>query len=529
MSWNYRMIKYFLVTFTIIGIIFLLFYFTFTIKEIIVYQNSDTFQRCFIQLVNVILLAIDGIVSIYGLYFLNSGIKAINYHLNHPVSHITSSNNSKLPKVSILIPIKDKDPIELKQTINSLETQDYPRHLIQIIISSNSTITSYKNEYKKLCKQYNACYVEVHPAEKGFKARVLNEGLKKVNGEYVIILDSDHVASPSMVKRFVESFLSIPEDQRDQIAYIQAKASFGDTKTFYRKASSILLAHFYEVFEKAKSQEGTVIFNGSTACFQTKILKKIDGFPMNTYTEDSDASIKLLIKGYKGFFLNQHLSKGKTPETFKDQVSQLWRWSHGAGSIFRLRARAILTTSSLNFTQKIDLLLSVSILFAAIGIVGIPILITLMVAFNIPILRPIIPGYGTLVLGPATIVMVGHFTTALLAIYWETRARQIHKSSFGRFMDLLAYYFLSLASFFFIVGAFFKGMLLKEEALASNAKWNRDLTTWPPYFALVILTIIAIFSTIKILSFNNNLYFPVISLFLSFPISLILVSIDMKR
>ena len=275
-----------------------------------------------------------------------------------------------------------------------------------------------------MCNAYSAKYVSVSPKERGFKARVLNEGLQHVTGEYVIILDADHVAVPQMTMKFVSAFLNLPRKERQKVAYFQAKATFGETNTFYQKASSILLTHFYEVFEKAKHQEGTVIFNGSTACFQVEALKRIKGFPMDTYTEDSDASVKLLVQGYRGLFLNEHLSRGKTPDSFQDQVSQLWRWTHGAGSIFRLRAKTIVQSKELSFFQKIDLLLSVSILFAAIGAVGIPVLIILMVALNLPILRPTLPNYGTLALAPASIVMIAHFLTALMAIYWETRKRR---------------------------------------------------------------------------------------------------------
>ncbi len=532
MHLRYRFLKLVLTFMMTLSLIFLIPYFVISLKEIVAYHNEDLLQRSFTLAFNIMLFLAEILITIYGLYFFNAGIKALDYHLKFDFEHQIHQEESKLPPVTVIIPVKDKNPEELKKTIKSLKCQDYPSSLLQVIISTNSTNPNNIKEYQQLCREHSIKYVEVPPEEKGFKARVLNEGLKHATGKYVIILDADHVVVPEMVMQFINAFLSLPKELRKKVAYIQAKATFGEIRTFYQKASNMLLAHFYEIFEKAKHGEGTVIFNGSTACFQRDALKSIGGFPMDTYTEDSDASIKLLIDGYKGFFLNKHLSYGKTPESFQDQVSQLWRWTHGAGSIFRLRTKEIIRSRHLSFYQKVDLLLSASILLAAVGSVGVPILIILMITMDIPILRPSLPFYGSLALGPASIVMLGHLITALMTIYWEPTLPTNNGEPIRltrRLFKLFAYYMLSLASFFFIISAFIKGLLLKDDAKAAHAKWNRNMNLWPPYCLLVMITALALFSGWKVLARQLFLYYPFIALFFTFPLSLLIITLDIRH
>lgn len=533
MTAKYRLLKVILTMLAIFSVILVVPYFILSFKQIMAFKSDNLLTFIITMCMNLFLLLIEMVVTIYGLYFLQAGIKALDYHITVDSQQATvmPADKKKLPRVTILIPVRNKNPNDLELTLASLTKQEYPKELLQIIISSNSSNSKYVKEYKRLCKAYSSQYVSVPPDERGFKARVLNEGLKHAVGEYMIILDADHEATPRMTSTFVEAFLKLPPNVRREVAYIQAKASFKPTTTFYQKASSILLTHFYEIFEKAKHRSGTVIFNGSTACFQVKALHHAKGFPMDTYTEDSDASVRLLVMGYHGLFLDEVLSRGNTPESFQNQISQLWRWTHGAGSIFRLRTKAIIKSKNLSIFQKIDLLLSVSILFAAIGAVGIPIGITAMVAFDVPILRPIFVNHGTLVLLPASIVMIGHSLTALLAIHWESSSMEGRTTMkfIRRLVDLAVYYFLSLASFFFIIGAFVKGLTLRSKASGLDAKWNRNLNPWPPLAVLFLVCVLSVLATWKILVMRLVPYYPLVTLFLTFPFAMLMICIDIRR
>ncbi|MHA1443321.1 MAG: glycosyltransferase [Candidatus Hodarchaeales archaeon] len=366
----------------------------------------------------------------------------------------------KTPFFSIIIPSHGTPFAILRKTIEGALKLDYDNY--EIIVSDNGKNLSVTENLRSYCKKKQIVF-QHKKDERGFKAGNINAVLKLTKGDFIVILDSDHIPEPDLLAIFTP----IVEDPT--IGFIQAKVGYRNTRRFYQAANSILYSQFYEVIETAKDHRGLVLFNGTTGCFRKSVLNEIGGFSEDTLIEDIDTSLLILARGNKSKFVNQIGSRGLVPETSKAQISQLWRWTHGACNILRIRFLTLVKSSQISWSKRFELILNAMAFFSGTSIVFIFTLLTLMVTTQIPILRGSLFGISTTFIMPS-LVSVSFSITTILAILWEDREINIVK----RLMQLVAFYLFSLGSFLFLISALIDGLLLRNTPNSETGVWDRN-------------------------------------------------------
>jgi cellulose synthase/poly-beta-1,6-N-acetylglucosamine synthase-like glycosyltransferase len=403
-------------------------------------------------------------------------------------STIRRQSLTKRPSFSIIIPSHGISFSILKKTLQGTLKIDYDD--FQIIVSDNGQDPTVTKQLKNFCKENQIEFFH-KPDTRGFKAGNINAVLHKTQGDFIVILDSDHIPNPTLLTEFS----NFPWEEG--IGYIQAKVSYRNTQRLYQAANSILYSQFYEVFEAAKDQRGVVLFNGTTGCFRREVLIEVNGFSEETLIEDIDTSMKILSKGYHGKFLNFIGSYGLVPETAKAQIAQLWRWAHGACSILRIRLRSILSSTALSWLKKLELILNAMAFFSGVSVVLMMTILALMMLCDIPFLRVNVLGFHLGYLMP-TLVGVSYSIAAFLAIIWEPRKQNL----IVRFLHLIPFYLFSLGAFLFLISGVIEGILLKNTPLSEGSVWNRQVrVVWNSLLALCFCLILII---ISILRLSNN-------------------------
>ncbi len=370
------------------------------------------------------------------------------------------SKSLKKPYFSIIIPSHGTPFSILRKTIEGALKLNYNNY--EVIVSDNGKNSSVTENLRTYCEKKQ---IKFHHKkdERGFKAGNINAVMKFTQGEFIVILDSDHIPKPDLL----EIFNPITEDST--IGFIQAKVGYRNVRKLYQAANSILYSQFYEVIETAKDHRGVVLFNGTTGCFRKSALNEIGGFSEETLIEDIDTSMLILARGYQGKFVNHIGSYGLVPETSKAQISQLWRWTHGACNILRIRFLTLMKSSQISWSKRLELLLNAMAFFSGTSIVFLLTLLTLMITAQIPILRISIFGINTTFIMP-TLVSLSFSLTTILAVIWEERETNIPK----RLVQLIAFYLFSLGSFLFLISALFEGLLLRNTPKSEFSVWDRD-------------------------------------------------------
>jgi cellulose synthase/poly-beta-1,6-N-acetylglucosamine synthase-like glycosyltransferase len=365
------------------------------------------------------------------------------------------------PFFSIIVPSHGTSFPILKKTLEGALKVDYEKY--EIIVSDNGQDLNVTNQLKEYCEK-NQIQFHHKRDRRGFKAGNINAVLDKTKGEYIVILDSDHIAVPNLLTEFSK----IVSDQK--IGYIQTKVAYRNTQRLYQAANSILYSQFYEVFEAAKDQRGVVLFNGTTGCFRKDVLVKVGGFSEDTLIEDIDTSMKILSQGYEGRYFDFVGSYGLVPASAKSQIAQLWRWSTGATSVLRLRLRMILGSKNLSWFKKLELILNAMAFFSGISVVLLMTLLAVLILGDIPFLRPLIFGLHSGYIMPS-LVGVSYTISAFLAILWEPRQQHLLK----RMIQLIPFYLFSLGTFLFLISGVIQGLLLKTTTLGTGALWTREI------------------------------------------------------
>jgi len=335
---------------------------------------------------------------------------------NAPTKNNTEYPLQKFPLVSILLPIREADPIVLKSSLNAIVESNYPREKIQILVGDD-TDRSFPliKQIEDICNKYDVDYI-YDASNMMFKAGMLNIMLKEVKAEYLVLLDYDHKISPDFIRKSISILLN-----NDDIAFVQSKVNFYNIKSRLQVWEAVMYAQFFEVFERSKNQRSTVLFNGSTACFRKRIINEVGGIPTNTFTEDIDLSIQILTKGYKSTLLDEYGSFGLIPGNFSLLLSQILRWAKGSMHTLKLRWKKILV-GKMKIYDKIDLYFSTLLFFVASSMYLTILLYVIMFFTDSMAIRLPIQAFPPLIIMPIAF-SIAYQISGLVAVIF---ARKVH-------------------------------------------------------------------------------------------------------
>ncbi len=480
--WIYRSLSWITMAFSYLILIVIPLY---TVSSvIIIFSGTDGVTI----LLNLLLLVIEVIGFLFALYLFYMISGAFKFRCQSP-SHDEGSLGN--PSFSVIVPSHGTSFSILRKTLEGALKIDYSDY--DIIVSDNGLDPDVTRQLREFCEENKIRFYHKIDS-RGFKAGNINAVLGEIHGDFLVILDSDHIPVPTLLTEFAKVM------SEKEIGYVQAKVSYRNTQRLYQAANSILYSQFFEVFEAAKDQRGVVIFNGTTGCFRREVLVEVGGFSEDTLIEDIDTSFKILSNGYKGKYLDFIGSYGLVPETAKEQVAQLWRWAHGACNVLRIRSRTILSSPNLGWVKKFELILNLMAFFSGISIVFLVCILSIMIIFDIQFLRHELLGFHLGFLMP-TLVSVAYTAAAVLAIVWEDRERSL----IIRFLQLIPFYLFSLGAFLFLISGVIEGLLLKNTPLSEGSVWNREVhvirNSILAIFFSVCLIIIGLFGLSNIFSF----------------------------
>ncbi|UCE14509.1 MAG: glycosyltransferase, partial [Candidatus Heimdallarchaeota archaeon] len=295
--WIYRILSWITLT---ISILILLVIPLYTGSSLLLILSNTELTTIFL---NLLLLVIEEIGLLFALYLFYMISGAFRFR-NQSFSQNNSKNSIESPVFSIIVPSHGTSFAVLKETLEGVLRIDYSSY--EIIVSDNSQNPNITNQLKEFCEENSIQFY--HKSDtRGFKAGNINAVLDKTKGDYIVILDSDHIPVPTLLSEFSKAI----SDRK--AGYFQAKVSYRNTQRLYQAANSILYSQFYEVFEAAKDHRGVVLFNGTTGCFRKDTLVEVGGFSEDTLIEDIDTSMKILSQGHIGRYLNFIGSYGLVP------------------------------------------------------------------------------------------------------------------------------------------------------------------------------------------------------------------------
>ncbi|GAA2540689.1 hypothetical protein GCM10010435_05160 [Winogradskya consettensis] len=172
------------------------------------------------------------------------------------------------------------------------------------------------------------------------KAGNINAALRRTDGEFVVILDADHVPSPDFLLR------ALPHMQDEKVAFVQTPQAFPSARGLVAEGAAESQRIFYELVLPGRNHFNAVFCVGTNVIFRRTALREIVGMHTASNSEDIWTSIELHKRGWRSFFVPEVLARGLAPDSLLPYFKQQFRWAYGAFEVmFRggLLRRSVLT------------------------------------------------------------------------------------------------------------------------------------------------------------------------------------------
>lgn len=227
----------------------------------------------------------------------------------------------QLPPVTILVPAYNEGAC-IQGSIRSLLELDYPRYEILVIDDGSRDDTYAKAAVYE--GDHGRAVVRVLTKPNGGKARALNTGIAQASSDFILCMDGDSALHPATLRRAIRHF-SDPA--------IGAVA--GSVKVVNRTnlLSSLQALEYIEGLNMVRAAQGFFrlvnIIPGPIGVFRKSALEKVGGYDHDTFAEDCDLTLKLLMQGWQVQYEPGAIAYTEAPEKMLDLLKQRYRWTRG--------------------------------------------------------------------------------------------------------------------------------------------------------------------------------------------------------
>ncbi len=238
------------------------------------------------------------------------------------------------PRVALHVPCHDEPPDVVIRTLEALARMDYPRDRYDVMVVDNNTDD--RGTWQPLeaaCQRLGFTFLHLEKWP-GYKSGALNYALALTppDVEIIGVVDADYLVRPDYLRDLVGYF----EDPH--VAFAQTPQDYRDYRpesTFYQRACYHAYRYFFDLSMPSRNERNAIIFGGTMGLIRARALREIGGWDEWCITEDAEASLRLLARGWQGRFVNESYGKGLMPLEFDALKRQRFRWCFGGIQILR--------------------------------------------------------------------------------------------------------------------------------------------------------------------------------------------------
>lgn len=237
------------------------------------------------------------------------------------VAHRDANAPPFTPMISIIVPAFNEGPC-IEGSIRSLLQIDYPR--FEIIVVDDGSTDDTQARAKTLEGDHGAARVVVLWKPNSGKAHALNFGIEHAASDFVVTVDGDSVLEPRTLHAAIVHFRD-PDmgGVAGHVTVINHINLWSRLQTL-EYITSLNLVRRGQGFFRAVS-----IVPGPIGVFRKKALAAVGFYDTDTFAEDCDLTLKLLMDGWKVVYEPHAVSRTEVPEELLALVKQRYRWTRG--------------------------------------------------------------------------------------------------------------------------------------------------------------------------------------------------------
>jgi cellulose synthase/poly-beta-1,6-N-acetylglucosamine synthase-like glycosyltransferase len=308
-------------------------------------------------LVRVMLWMLYVVIFLVSIYIIRHYIFTINRMFGEQRQPYIDIDTAEWPEVTILIPAHNEEPV-IETILDALLDVDYPPGNLMIIPindrSSDKTgeiVDDFAKRHPDIVKPYHR--KEGMPG----KAAALNDVTERVQTEVMLVFDADYIPGRGLIKQLVAPFFD-PE----------VGAVMG--RVVPHNVESNLLARLldlersggYQVDQQARMNMRLVPqYGGTVGGVRRSAILEVGGWREESLAEDTDATYRLLIGGWKTIYQNRSECYEEVPASWPSRRRQIKRWAQGHNQATARFSGRLLLNLRTRFIEKVDGLLLLGI------------------------------------------------------------------------------------------------------------------------------------------------------------------------
>ncbi len=273
-------------------------------------------------------------ISFYLLFFLvvlvlRYGIMIIYSFMEHLEGLVKAKEAPKLlyrddlslPMISLIVPAYNEGLV-IQAAVRSLLLLDYPNFEI-IVIDDGSTDDTYERAMEVAAEDLSVP-VRVITKKNGGKAEALNTGIVVAKGEFILNMDGDSKLTRNTLRACIRHF------ENPKVGAVAGNVKVINRENIWTRIQALEYVEGLAMARKAQSFMRVVnIIPGPLGMFRKSVLQQVGGYDHDTFAEDCDLTLKVLMRGWHIAYEHSAVAWVETPSRLLDLLKQRYRWTRG--------------------------------------------------------------------------------------------------------------------------------------------------------------------------------------------------------
>ena len=226
-----------------------------------------------------------------------------------------------LPLITLIVPAYN-EALVIQPALRNLLHLEYPHYEI-IVVDDGSSDDTYTLA-SAVARESSRVPVRVVTKKNGGKADALNTGIAMARGEFVMCMDGDTKLSRNSLRAMIRHF----DDPR--VGGVAGNVRVLNRDNLLTKIQALEYVEGLAMVRKAQSFMRTVnIIPGPCSMFRKSVVRSVGGYDLDTFAEDCDITLKLLVNGWHIAYEPLAVGWVETPSRLLDLLKQRYRWTRG--------------------------------------------------------------------------------------------------------------------------------------------------------------------------------------------------------
>ncbi len=298
----------------------------------------------------VLLLVVIAVVVVYIVRHYMFTVNRLFGHQRQPYLDIDTAD---WPEVTVLVPAHNEE-IVIGEVLDALLDVDYPADRLTIMpVNDRSTdktgeiVDEFAGQYPDIIKPYH------RKRGMGGKAAALRDATSRVETEIMLVFDADYVPGRGLVKQLVAPFFD-PEVG----AVMGRVVPYNVSSNLLTRLLDLERSGGYQVDQQARMNMKLVPqYGGTVGGIRKTALLSVGNWRVDSLAEDTDATYRLLLDGWKTVYQNRSECYEQVPETWQSRLKQITRWAKGHNQSMTRYSMKLLKNKRTSLAEKIDGLL----------------------------------------------------------------------------------------------------------------------------------------------------------------------------